>query len=199
MTLGERFLGLPRAMQWSVIALVAFLLYFVVLEPALIWKSELDENIAAADIVLTELQEQVKDREADLSSYERGLSRHGEVLPPRPLSEVSSKVFDLWEQISLEFDSVTGLRLQTGEAGFSGDSLPGTLVPPGASLVAVRFTANFEATPEDVIAIVRQLEASPLIHSVSSLRIRLNTADERMLSAQIETESWAHSGEVGAL
>ena len=47
----------------------------------------------------------------------------------------------------------------------------------------------------EVEAIVRRLEASPLIHSVSSVRLRLNSADQRVLSAQIETESWAHTGQ----
>jgi hypothetical protein len=55
----------------------------------------------------------------------------------------------------------------------------------------VKLTANFDASPEDIVDLIGRLESSPIIHSVSALRLRLNSADQRLLSAQIETESWA--------
>jgi len=194
-TLEERFLGLPRAMRWAIFALVAFVLYFAAVEPALNLYTRLDDDVQGAKLRLAELEEQVKDREADLSNFERGLARHGEVLPPRPLREVEPDVYALWQEVQQEFESVTGVRLQSGELGMSSDAIRNALVPPGAQLSRVRFTANFDASPEQIIAIVRRLEASPLIHSVSAVRLRLNSADQRVLTAQIETESWAHTGQ----
>ena len=194
MTLTERFMGLPRAMQWSAGALVAFVLYFLVIEPALLFYTNASEDVESAQLRLTELEAQVKDRESDLTAYESGLARHGEVLPPRPADVVRPDVFELWEELRLEFASVTGLRLQTTDAGFRGAALPIDLMPVGSQLEVVRFSADFEASPEDIIAIVRRLESSPFVHSVRSIDIRLNSADERLLSANIETESWAYIG-----
>ncbi len=191
MTIGERFMALPRAVQWAIGAGVVFVLYFVAVEPGLVLYERFSREVEMADIRLAELENQVEDREDDLSAFEIGLSKHGEVLPPRPLSEVGPDVNGLWQELQLEFESLTGLRTQSSELGFASERIENQLVPPGAELVRVKLTANFDASPEDIVDLVGRLESSPIIHSVSAVRLRLNSADQRLLSAQIETESWA--------
>lgn len=194
MTIGERLVEMPRAVRWAIIAGIAFVLYFAAVEPALGLYTRFSQDAQDADARLAEFEAQVRDREEDLAAFERGLSRHGEVLPPRPVAEVKADVIDLWREMELGFESLSGLRTQSSESGLQSEPIQRELVPPGAELVRVVLTADFEASPEDIVDLIGRLEASPIVHAVSSVRLRLAGEDQRVLSVQVVTESWAHTG-----
>lgn len=186
-----RINALPRAARWAVIALLAIGVYFVIIEPGL-------GAINAA-------QAKGDDSEAALERFEKGgqavkdagdawalgVRRFGEVDPPgtpdaRPLE------FDRAVDAVLKKHNITGHTSTTKTAPMG----PGPLVTnvgKDKRVDRILKTVEMTADPEAVAAVIADLEATPVVASVSSVTLRQPDSRDkttRAISASITVESW---------
>lgn len=192
MGIAESFGSLPRAAKWGILAAVGIGLYFIAIEPALAVSQRLSGQAASAESRLQALRTQLEARESKMEQLARGLQNHGPVLPPGPVDARNEAIVDLFVDLTTNLNIFDGWRFEPSEAGLSSNELEREFVPAGNELVRLVYAFSFEAPPEDVVELITRLESSPVVQSVSSVRLRLGSQNQRAISAQLTCETWAY-------
>jgi len=172
-----------RAMQWAFWAAaftVAFLIWdSTVAELGSNWSSQVEQK---------ELQLQELQRPTTLtSSVKNAIASFGEVELPRAKSDGASALTESVHTILSnhrvnddEFTRTKTTRMKSG-------SLPG-IGNAGENIEQVIGDIRFEATQEEVLLVISELESSPWIDAVSN--VRLTKQDGRMIKVDLSVEAW---------
>lgn len=192
-TLSRRFRALPRSMRWLAWFLLVLVIYFLAVEPMV-------DRYAAARQLGDSKQAELERTEAAGDAVTRagqtailGVNRFGGVeYPGDPQAR------------SLQFNKVVGDILQ--KHGVTGETSTTRTTPlSGSSALAKRASAanyridrltktlEFQADPDVVVAVIADLEQSPIISTISNVQIRQfegRGAPPKSVSASITAETW---------
>ncbi len=172
-----------RAMQWAFWAAaftVAFLIWdSTVAELGSNWSSQVEQK---------ELQLQELQRPTTLtSSVKNAIASFGEVELPRAKSDGASalteSVHTILSNHRVKDDEFTRTKTTRMKSG----SLPG-IGNAGENIEQVIGDIRFEATQEEVLLVISELESSPWIDAVSN--VRLTKQDGRMIKVDLSVEAW---------
>lgn len=187
MTIAERYKALPRALKWGVWALALFVGYFVVVEPAL---DAINRANTAADDRLGALKTLAHNPGASEDETALGVRKFGSIDLPGE-SETRSVAFNrrvssILEKHKVKDNSTT--RLMPLGQGPLKDAYG-----EGERIDRLVREIQFEATPEDIAAVVSDLEKAPEVAAVSKLQIRRGDQKDtagRVLRATLAAEAW---------
>lgn len=183
----ERFINQvstwSRAMQWAfwaAVFTVAFLIWdSTVAELGSNWSAQVEQK----ELQLQELQSPT----TLTSSVKNAIASFGEVELPREKSEGASalteSVHTILSNHSVKDDEFTRTKTTRMKSG----SLPG-IGSAGENIEQVIGDIRFEATQEDVLHLISELESSPWIDAISN--VRLTKQDGRMIKVDLSVEAW---------
>jgi hypothetical protein len=190
-SLSDRFRQWPRAIQWAVLALVAIGMFFL-------WDTYLkkfQENIGrAADSIETQAGEIRKASEVvrSLQNNREVVEGLGAVAKPKDAAKGTRELQDTINEI-LKKHPISGQEL---DLRTKGRLPPGTLTSvTSRRLDRLNVDLKFIATPEDAAAIIADLESSPVIASVNTVRLVKDA--NRKIKVNLSIESWVESSEAG--
>lgn len=182
--------SLSRAGQWAVLAAIAIVGYFAVVEPAveLFGRWSLKAKETAADLKTFSREEKTGERA--LGGVALGLSYFGEVAPPGD-SESRVEVFNRRIAEVLERHGIRESKTSGRKTSMAKGPLLNSL-GTGAAVSREFSDIEFEATPEQVTAIVADLEKVPEVAGVSRVQLRRVDAEGagRLLRANLSVETW---------
>ncbi len=187
-TLWQRFGQLPRALQWAVYAAVGMGGFVVVNDH--VWKQAAEWRHEA-----DEIQAQLQDVHDGRSIADKLLKMldtivaHGPVSIPDPDdAEAGSDAFNATVTAVLKAHSVRNdsfdrrdlSKLKLDHASF---------VPAGQEAHYISGDLRFEASPDEAIAVIAELESSPDIEAVTSVRMT-RPGSARRVKVQVTLEAW---------
>lgn len=191
-TIWDRFRGLPRAGRWAVAAALAvalFLLWDAGIRPLTeSWNDRADQVLANAGEAgnsrrrLQQLRE-TKEPILALGAVERP---GGESEGNRDLHAVVNNVLKRRKVSRDSFNYRGASKLPRGTLQ--------KVIHPKKRLERITGDLRFDATPEEALAIIADLEGSPEIEAISSVRIT-RQAGPRKVTVDLTVEAWIESFE----
>lgn len=199
--LNSQFRRLSRPLQWALLGLLALGLYFVVVEPALVKVSELNEK---ADDLSQRLATARTRRERTVQlgrAIKGGQERYGAVLSPGENPDERMQAFASMVGGVLKEHGVDQYRLETRPpVQITQGVLRQTFSRNGKSVLRAVSDCRFSASPETVSAVLASLEQSSVVGSVSNVQIRKADAlrgesQVRELTVDLAIEAWVLDAE----
>ena len=184
----QRFRRLPRALQWAVYAAVGMGGFVVVNDH--VWKQAAEWR-RQADSIQADLQDVHDGRSiADkLLKMQDTIVAHGPVsIPDSDDAEAGSDAFNATVTAVLKAHSVRNdsfdrrdlSKLKLDHASF---------VPAGQEAHYISGDLRFEASPDEAVAVIAELESSPDIEAVTSVRMT-RPGSARRVKVQVTLEAW---------
>jgi hypothetical protein len=181
----DRYRALPRALQWGVLTVIgvaAFLLWDATIRPL---TDDLDRQAASieADVGRIRAGESIAE---DFNKVARVVECLGPVAKPGgqgdgadDLTRIVNDVIKKRAVSDWSFDMRLQGKLPTGALASIGD---------GKRLERLAGDLRFTATTEDAMAVIAELESSPEIESIKSLRVTKDA--NRKVKVNLSLESW---------
>jgi hypothetical protein len=188
--------SLPRAARWSLWALAGVLAYFAAVEPLVDLYASLNRRVTERSALLVGFDRSRHKADDALASVATGIARFGEVAPPgdpdaRP-DAFGRKVAAVLTSHGIK-DQKTTTRSSALGRGPLLDSLG-----QGAQVMRYAIEVQFDGTPEQVGAIIADLERTPEVAAVTKVQIRrLDEDRSRTVHATISAETWLLSRKSG--
>ncbi|MDP6602439.1 MAG: hypothetical protein QGH76_09115 [Phycisphaerales bacterium] len=179
----NRVAALPRAIQWAFWAAVLTLGFLIwdasIATIAATWASRADEvgrQVADVDqaIVLT-------------STMRQTVTAFGDVQSPRSKTAGTKALTDAVHEILASHNVKKDDFNRTKTSRMRAGSLPG-VAGAGHRVEQIIGDLQFEAAPEEVMQVVSDLESSPWIDAITSLR--LTKSEPRMIRVNLSLEAW---------
>ena len=190
MRLLEKLAALPRAAQWGIYALVFIVAYFGVIEPLMDMRSGWVNRASLARTQVATLEERLADREGSVDVLARATRAHGQAHKPGAFEAERAAIVGAIGRIE-QANAITITSLEPRTIAVQASALQAGL-EPGDELVRLLYVITFEADPETITSVLRDLEAAPEVQHVGGVRItRKGRGDERTLEARFEPETWA--------
>ncbi|MHC4785223.1 MAG: hypothetical protein ACYTE6_04595 [Planctomycetota bacterium] len=191
--LWQRYLRLPRAGQWAVAAAVGIALFMAWNDYVLTWAAALNDQ---ADKLLADAREAAggERRARRLNGLRNVIQGLGPV--ERPRSESQADDLALNDAVN---EVLKAHRVSEDSFNYRGPEKlkRGTLsqiLRPGQRVERITGDLRFDASPEEAIAIIAELEASPTIEAVSDVRMAVLAGRQRV-RVDLTVESWIESSE----
>lgn len=176
--------GREHAVVWLVIVLAAFLFWLEVDTRT----QAFADRAETAERQLAVFESQMAARSRGGGGLERGLERHGEVAWVDDADDRQSEMVALVQRLVEEHDIPDGWRSTPKTVALRADAAAGVF--EGRRVDRLVNTFTFESTPERMTAIVRDLEASPIVVSVNTLNARVLDERSKSLAVTLEYETW---------
>ncbi len=190
--LWQRFRRLPRAGQWAIAAAVGIALFMVWNDYVLTWARTWNEQ---ADELLADAREAAggERRLSRVNGLRNTIQGLGPVEPPGSQAQAELALNDAVNEV------LKGHRVSDDSFNYRGaEKLPrGTLsqiLRAGQRVERITGDLRFDAAPEEAIAIIAELEASPTIEAVSDVRMTLQGGRQKV-RVDLTVESWIVSSE----
>jgi hypothetical protein len=181
----DRYRALPRALQWGVLTVIgvaAFLLWDATIRPL---TDDLDRQAASieADVARIRAGESIAE---DFNKVARVVECLGPVAKPGGQADGAAELIGI----------VNNVRAKHAISNDNFDFRPQGKVP-GAGLTSMTGgkrleklvgDLRFTATTEDAMAVIAELESSPEIESIKSLRVTKDA--NRKVKVNLSLESW---------
>ena len=186
-TLIQRVQAMPRAIQWLVLAAVGFVLFLLwdsVIRPLCV---EFDKTSSRIESQLNEIRDGrnvTKDLRA--SAMKNTVVSLGAVAKPEPIDDVSGKLNTLVNE-TLKKHAATNPNFSARTRG----KLPNnalTSIRQGGRIDRYTVDLKFEATPQAAAAIIADIESSPAVHSINSIRMVRDTGGK--VKVTLAFEAW---------
>lgn len=174
----------PRALRWSVYALLGMLLFLlwdsIVFPVTENWKSRADLIQLRVDRV-----REGGDLTAAFERLQDEVRAYGSIELPGPESsgriELNAAINDILERYSIteESSSVSQSKVRKGTLGnYAGNK----------RLESLKLVFDFISSPKDALSIIADLEANPAVEFITSLRI--TKAPSKKVKVHLTIESW---------
>lgn len=193
--LAGSFLRLPRALRWLIYTALVIVAYFAIVEPALDARARFDSRADALQRDLAELRAYTgADSDAGVSR-EVVLESYGAPAPPAAPGEVGRPA-DFEAAVNEIFRAHAVRKDQTERRSVINVPQEAGIIGEDQTLQRQELTLTFEATPRTVARIVADLEAEPLVTSVTRLRLdkaaarRSDSGQSGLVKATIGVETW---------
>lgn len=182
----ERVATWPRAMQWAFWATAITIAF-------LVWDTTIADLEAKWSAEAETIERQVTEINQPIlltTSLRNAMAAFGDVELPREKAEgataMTDAVHDILSSHSVKNDEYTRTKTTRMRSG----SLPG-IGRTGSTIEQVIGDIRFEATQEEVLNVISDLESSPWIDGVSD--VRLTKQDGRMIRVDLSVEAWVIS------
>ena len=191
-TIWNRFRQLPRAVQWAGLAAIGiglFLLYDEHVRPiTTTWHDHADE-------MLTEVGEAAKseNRSRQLRAMREPILGLGAVETPSNEAQGSNALNDAVNEV-LKRHSVTRDSFNLRGATRLPRNTLSKIIQTNQLVQRITGDFRFDAAPDEAVAIIAELESSPVIEAISSLRIT-RVSGTRKVTVDLTVEAWVVSAE----
>ncbi|MCZ6852116.1 MAG: hypothetical protein O7F17_10795 [Planctomycetota bacterium] len=191
-TIWNRFRQLPRAVQWAGLAAIGiglFLLYDEHVRPiTTTWHDHADE-------MLTEVGEAAKseNRSRQLRAMREPILGLGAVETPSNEAQGSNALNDAVNEV-LKRHNVTRDSFNLRGATRLPRSTLSQIIQTNQLVQRITGDFRFDAAPDEAIAIIAELESSPMIEAISSVRIT-RVSGTRKVTVDLTVEAWIVSAE----
>jgi len=186
------FNAMPRALKWALFGLGLVLVYFGVVERSIEKINEASNLADQHEATVKAFTNEGGTKKAALTvqTLERGIRNHGDVEFPGDESTRTLQFNSAVDKILINA-KVSGAKSSTKSVSLSQGVLASKLGNDTRVMRVVR-DIDFEATPEDVAAVVAALERTPVVATVSRVSIRTieGKESERLVHATITAEAW---------
>ena len=190
-SLTARYKQLPRAGRWGVWLVVILIVYFLAVEPAVDWSSKKAAEAARLEKALTDRTRLGAESGTATDALQRSIVAFGGPKPPRagvadPGGVLSQKTSDLAAKHGVTVKRRTR-RGSTPVTGFDWN---------GAKVERVSLELVVECDTEKFVALLKDLEASPDITQVSSVRMNklpeqgVSLSDSVVMQVTLVPEMW---------
>lgn len=200
--LAGSFARLPRAVRWLLYTGLGIVAYFAIVEPALDARNHFDSQADALQRDLDELRAYTgADSDAGVTR-EVVLESYGAPAPPAAPGEVGRPA-EFEAAINEIFRAHAVRKDQTERRSVVNLPQDAGIIGEDQELQRQELTLTFEATPRTVARIVANLEAEPLVTSVTRLRLdkaaarRGEPGQSGLVKATIGVETWMIIGRAG--
>ncbi len=187
-----RWMALPRAMKWAVLAGIGIFAYFLAVEPML---GLYERAVARGNADLVQL-ERLQARERELTQAQTlialGVTRYGDAALRTEVD--SGSVYQRLDSI-FEAHGVRGYTIDSPRREQLEREIVSAIerVDPEADPQRQVFTVRFTASPEEVYRVLADLETAPEITAISSVNLRrrdVGSDGARQLEAVLTPEVW---------
>ncbi len=191
-TIWNRFRQLPRAVQWAGLAAIGiglFLLYDEHVRPiTTTWHDHADE-------MLKEVGEAAKseNRSRQLRAIREPILGLGAVETPGNEAQGSNALNDAVNEV-LKRHNVTRDSFNLRGATRLPRSTLSQIIQTNQLVQRITGDFRFDAAPDEAIAIIAELESSPMIEAISSVRIT-RVSGTRKVTVDLTVEAWIVSAE----
>jgi len=191
-TIWNRFRQLPRAVQWAGLAAIGiglFLLYDEHVRPiTTTWHDHADE-------MLKEVGEAAKseNRSRQLRAIREPILGLGGVETPGNEAQGSNALNDAVNEV-LKRHNVTRDSFNLRGATRLPRSTLSQIIQTNQLVQRITGDFRFDAAPDEAIAIIAELESSPMIEAISSVRIT-RVSGTRKVTVDLTVEAWIVSAE----
>ncbi len=191
-TIWNRFRQLPRALQWASLAAIGiglFLLYDQHVRPiTTTWHDHADE-------MLKEVGEAARseNRSRQLRAMREPILGLGAVETPGNEAQGSNSLNDAVNEV-LKRHSVTRDSFNLRGATRLPRNTLSQIIQPNQLVQRITGDFRFDAAPDEAVAIIAELESSPMIEAISSLRIT-RVSGTRKVTVDLTVEAWIVSAE----
>ncbi|MAI67863.1 MAG: hypothetical protein CMJ26_08315 [Phycisphaerae bacterium] len=179
----EQVSAWSRAMQWAFWSII-FTLAF------LVWDATVADIGAQWSAKANEIKMQIQEVNKPIqltSSDKKNIATFGEVSLPRSkaigTAEMTDAVHAILESHNVKNDEYTRTKTTRMKSG----SLPG-IAKSGQQIEQIIGDIRFEATQEDILKVIADLESSSAIDTVSD--IRLTRKEGRLIRVDLAVEAW---------
>lgn len=190
-SLSDRFRKLPRAGRWGVWLIAVLIVYFAAIEPAVDWSSNKAAEVSRLEKTLAARVRLSAEKDAAGNVLQRSIVAYGEPKRPRsniadPSGFLSQKTSDL----AAKHGITVKRRTRRGSVPVTGFEWNGSKVDRVALELVV------ECDTEKFVALLKDLEASPEITQVSSVRLTklpqsgVALADSSLMQITLVPEVW---------
>ena len=172
-----------RAMQWAFWAGVITIAF-------LVWDSSVAELGASWSSRADEIELQIKEVNTPIlitSSVKNSVAAFGEIELPRTKSDGAAAMTEAVHEILSSHNVKDDEYTRTKTSKMKNSAMRG-IANSGQQLEAVIGDIRFEATQENILKVISDLESSPWIDTVSD--IRLTKKDGRMIRVDLSVEAW---------
>jgi hypothetical protein len=189
-TILARYRSMPRVLRWAMWAGVILIAYLVVIDPLVIAKaSQLHARARDMATRLVALDHDVRTgRTRDVSN---AIARYGVVAPPSGDPERATQVFNATIYDILNKHGVKRYTSPSRSAPMGPGPLTRTVATDERAERRIA-DIQFEAAPEEIAAILADMERAPQISAVS--RVQVRKADKESASRELQTtitaETW---------
>jgi hypothetical protein len=176
----------PRSTQWVFWAAVGTIAF-------LIWDATVADLGASWSARADRIEVQIKEVNTPIlltSSVKNSISSFGNIELPRSKAEGGAAMTDAVHAILSSHNVKDDEYTRTKSSKMKNGSMRG-ISNSGQQLEAVIGDIRFEATQENILRIISDLEGSPWIDAVSD--IRLTKKDKRMIRVDLSVEAWVLS------
>ena len=191
-TIWNRFRQLPRAVQWAGLAAIGiglFLLYDEHVRPiTTTWHDHADE-------MLKEVGEAARseNRSRQLRTMREPILGLGAVETPGNEAQGSNALNDAVNEV-LKRHNVTRDSFNLRGATRLPRSTLSQIIQTNQLVQRITGDFRFDAAPDEAIAIIAELESSPMIEAISSVRIT-RVSGTRKVTVDLTVEAWIVSAE----
>lgn len=200
MTLAQRYRALPRAGKWLVVAGVALVGYFAIVEPLLAWSARVRGEADALQARL-EARAQTSERVGgSAGELAQAISTYGTPALPRPGDPVPALERAISSALSAHGVSPRRREPRTPAPLLASDNQPARIGSSDrVSRVGVEVT--LECTTEQLAKVLHDLEAAPQVASISRLSVRKASdgrSGDQKLAVTMTIEAWSLAGDAAA-
>lgn len=183
----SKFSTMPRTIQWLAVAAVAVLLFLVwdtYLEP---WTAKINTN---ADITENNIREirSVQQKAMNNRQMEQLITTIGPVRFPESEALSSAAAQQAVNSLLAKHGALKGSSFSVRSGVLPRKVLEGVAT---ARLERLTGDLKFEATPEKAAAIIAELEASPNVEAITSLRMTKDTGGK--VKVNLALEAWVEA------
>lgn len=187
-SLRDRWTSLPRAARWGLWGALIIVAYFAVIEPAVVATNRLSMRADQREAELAAFEAAQGSITAASNTVKLGVLKHGEVDLPGDAETRPSALNRLVSEMARKHN-VTGLATQSQTLPLGPGALATKMKDMRIDRVLV--TMRFDAEPEQVAALIADLERTSIVAGVSRVQItRDPSKSERKVSATIGVEAW---------
>jgi hypothetical protein len=186
----DRIAAFPRAIQWAIWATIGTIVFLMwdatIAQVAADWSSK-------ADTIEMQIREVNKPARLT-SSTKSAITAFGEVQLPREKADGASGLTNAIHEILASSRVRDDDFKRTKTTRMRSSALPG-IAQSGQQIEQVIGDLHFEARQSEVLNVIADLESSPWIDTISS--VRLTRIDERLIRVNLSLEAWVVSKKRG--
>ena len=172
-----------RAMQWAFWAAVITIAF-------LVWDATIAQLGANWSATADEIELQIQEVNTPIlltSNVKNSVAAFGAITLPRSKAQGAAAMTDAVHEILLSHQVKDDEYTRTKSSKMKNSAMRG-IANSGQQLEAIIGDIRFEATQENILKVISDLEGSPWIDAVSD--IRLTKKDGRLIRVDLSVEAW---------
>ncbi|MFO0827054.1 MAG: hypothetical protein U0572_02805 [Phycisphaerales bacterium] len=193
-----RLMSLRPAYRWAIIAVIALGIYSFADEYPWAKAREFDQDSAKLERILDDAALRVGSVK-NSEEIKAAVNTFGRIRIPREERDgtqaLSKSIDRVMKESASKFNTIVKYSLDVRSAGkFQSGAFPG-IAQPGERVEKVVGELKFDASQDVAAMILRDLEASEDIESVSRVKLTKKSESEKKLAVQLTVEAWVRVAE----